>query len=100
MTDVFAWMFALKACEWSYCKLTNDFGWKAEQARTVLPCAISSPLIKTASLTDWVHFFNLRAIGTTGKPHPQAFELADPLLKDFIDRGFVGFDENGKLKVV
>lgn len=100
MTDVFAWMFALKACEWSYCKLTNDFGWKAEQARTVLPCAINSPLIKTASLTDWVHFFNLRAIGTTGKPHPQAFELADPLLKDFIDRGFVGFDENGKLKVV
>ena len=100
MTDVFAWMFALKACEWSYCKLTNDFGWKAEQARTVLPCAISSPLIKTASLTDWVHFFNLRAIGTTGKPHPQAFELADPLLKDFIDRRFVGFDENGKLKVV
>jgi thymidylate synthase (FAD) len=99
MTDVFAWMFALKACEWSYCKLTNDFGWKAEQARTVLPCAISSPLIKTASLTDWVHFFNLRAIGTTGKPHPQAFELADPLMEDFINRGLIKFDESGKLKV-
>lgn len=99
MTDVFAWMFALKACEWSYCKLTNDFGWKAEQARTVLPCAISSPLIKTASLTDWVHFFNLRSIGTTGKPHPQAFELANPLMEDFINRGLIKFDENGKLKV-
>lgn len=99
MTDVFAWMFALKACEWSYCKLTNQFGWKAEQARTVLPCAISSPLIKTASLTDWVHFFNLRSIGTTGKPHPQAFELANPLMEDFINRGLIKFDENGKLKV-
>ena len=100
MTDVFAWMFALKACEWSYCKLTNDFGWKAEQARTVLPCAISSPLIKTASITDWVHFFNLRSIGTTGKPHPQAFELANPLMEDFINRGLIKFDENGELKAV
>lgn len=100
MTDVFAWMFALKACEWSYCKLTTDFGWQAQQARTVLPCAISSPLIKTAFVSDWVHFFNLRAIGTTGKPHPQAFELADPLMKEFIERGLIQIDENKVLKVV
>ena len=100
MTDVLVWMFALKACEWSYCKLTNDFGWQAQQARTVLPCAISSPVIKTAFVSDWVHFFNLRAIGTTGKPHPQAFELADPLMKEFIERGLIQFDENNVLKVV
>ena len=89
MTDVFAWMFALKACEWSYCKLTNDFGWKAEQARTVLPCAISSPLIKTAFVSDWKNFFNLRAKGTTGKPHPQAYELAQPLMEEFVKRGYM-----------
>ena len=100
MTDVLVWMFALKACEWSYCTLTNDFGWQAQQARTVLPCAISSPLIKTAFVSDWVHFFNLRALGTTGKPHPQAFELADPLMKEFIERGLIQFDENNVLKVV
>ena len=100
MTDVLVWMFALKACEWSYCKLTNDFGWQAQQARTVLPCAISSPLIKTAFVSDWVHFFNLRALGTTGKPHPQAFELADPLMKEFIKRGLIRFDENNVLKMV
>lgn len=100
MTDVLVWMFALKACEWSYCTLTNDFGWQAQQARTVLPCAISSPLIKTAFVSDWVHFFNLRAIGTTGKPHPQAFELADPLMKEFIERGLIRFDENNVLKMV
>ena len=100
MTDVLVWMFALKACEWSYCKLTNTFGWQAQQARTVLPCAISSPLIKTAFVSDWVHFFNLRARGTTGKPHPQAFELADPLMKEFIKRGLIRFDENNVLKVV
>lgn len=89
MDDVCAWMFALKACEWSYCKLTNDFGWKAEQARTVLPCAINSPLIKTAFVSDWCHFFNLRAKGTTGKPHPQAFELAQPLMEEFIARKYI-----------
>lgn len=100
MDDITAWMFALKACEWSYCTLTNEFGWQAQQARTVLPCAINSPLIKTAFVSDWVHFFNLRAIGTTGKPHPQAFELADPLMKEFIKRGLIQIDENKVLKVV
>lgn len=98
MTDVFAWMFALKACEWSYCKLTNDFGWQAQQARTVLPCAISSPLIKTAFLSDWIHFFNLRAIGTTGKPHPQAYELAQPLMEEFIKRGYMERIDNNDNK--
>jgi thymidylate synthase (FAD) len=94
VSDIFVWEFALKAAEWSYCKLTNDFGWKAEQARTVLPCAISSPLIKTAFVSDWKHFFRLRAIGTTGKPHPQAFELAQPLMEEFIERGYIPADFN------
>lgn len=89
MDDVCAWMFALKACEWSYCTLTNQFEWQAQQARTVLPCAINSPLIKTAFISDWKHFFDLRALGTTGKPHPQAFELAHPLMEEFKNRGYL-----------
>ena len=92
VSDIFVWEFALKAAEWSYCKLTDDFGWRAEQARTVLPCAISSPLIKTAFVSDWCHFFNLRANGTTGKPHPQAFELAQPLMEEFISRKYIPAD--------
>lgn len=92
MSDVFIWEFALKAAEWSYSKLCNAYGWKAEQARTVLPCAINSPLIKTAFVSDWCHFFNLRANGTTGKPHPQAFELAQPLMEEFIERGYIPAD--------
>ena len=96
VSDIFVWEFALKACEWSYCKLTDDFGWRAEQARTVLPCAINSPLIKTAFVSDWEHFFSLRALGTTGKPHPQAFELAQPLMEDFIERGYIPADFDTK----
>ena len=49
MTDVFAWMFALKACEWSYCKLTNDLVGKHNKARTVLPCAIVVRLLRLHS---------------------------------------------------
>lgn len=89
LDDIFAWTFALKSAEWSYCYLVNECGWKAEQARTVLPCAINSPLIKTAFLSDWEHFFLLRAIGTTGKPHPQASELAVPLMEEFVERGYM-----------
>ena len=88
-SDIFVWEFALKACEWSYCKLTDDFGWRAEQARTVLPCAINSPLIKTAFVSDWKNFFNLRAKSKTGRPHPQALELAEPLMRDFINKGYL-----------
>lgn len=88
LTAVFVWMFSLKVAEWSYNMLTQNFGWQAQQARTVLPCAISSPLIKTAFMSDWEHFFNLRAIGTTGAPHPQAKELAEPLMVEFTQKGY------------
>ena len=89
LSDIFVWSSALKVAEWAYCTLTNIHGWKAQQARTVLPCAINSPLIKTAFISDWKNFFNLRAIGTTGAPHPQAKELAEPLMHEFIKRGYI-----------
>ena len=89
LEDLFYWMCSLKFAEWSYSNLVNKCGWTAQMARTVLPCAISSPLIMTAFVDDWKHFFNLRAKGTTGKPHPQAFELAEPLMKEFAERNYI-----------
>ena len=77
------WLFTLKTCEWGYNTLISKFNWQPQQARTVLPCAISSPLIVTMFVKDWKHFFNLRAKGTTGAPHPQARELAEPLMEEF-----------------
>lgn len=94
-SDILYWLFSLKASEYSYNNLIR-LGWKPQQARTVLPCAINSPLIKTAFVSDWCHFFNLRALGTTGNPHPQAKELAEPLMGDFIDMGLVKLIENPK----
>lgn len=94
-SDILYWLFSLKASEYSYNNLIR-LGWQPQQARTVLPCAINSPLIKTAFVSDWCHFFNLRALGTTGKPHPQAKELAEPLMNEFINQGLVKLIENPK----
>ena len=43
----------------------------------------------TGFVSDWNHFFDLRARGTTGAPHPQAKELAEPLMKEFITRNYI-----------
>lgn len=92
-SDIDYWLFALKAAEYSYNNLIR-LDWQPQQARTVLPCAINSPLIKTAFISDWCHFFNLRALGTTGKPHPQAEELAEPLMNEFLKNGLIKMVEN------
>ena len=64
-------------------------GWKPQQARTVLPNALKTELVMTGFIHDWEHFFSLRALGTTGAPHPQAKELAEPLMKEFEKRGLL-----------
>jgi thymidylate synthase (FAD) len=68
-----------------------EAGWKPQQARNVLPLATKCDLVMTGFVDDWNHFFSLRTsiIAETGKPHPQASELADPLYNEFITRGIV-----------
>ena len=99
------WLRALASAERDYKVLTNDWSlfddiddeekkaWQAQQARTILPCAIKSPLAMCGFASDWVHFFHLRALGTTGAPHPQAKELAEPLMKEFLERGYITENE-------
>lgn len=83
------WYFANLATQWAYNRLVS-LGWKAQQARRVIPLDIKSPLVMTAFISDWKHFFRLRSrIAKTGKPHPQAQELADPLMDEFIKRGIM-----------
>lgn len=64
-------------------------GWSPQQARAILPNSLKTELVMTGFVDDWNHFFDLRARGTTGAPHPQAKELAEPLLTEFIKRGIV-----------
>jgi thymidylate synthase (FAD) len=66
-----------------YYMLLLDEGFKPEEARGVLPLDTKCEMIMTGFISDWEHFFSLRALGTTGKPHPQAKELAEPLMQEF-----------------
>lgn len=72
--------------------------WTPQQARAVLPNALKTELVMTGFVEDWKHFFRLRSrIAETGKPHPQAQELADPLYKEFVERGYVADKVEQKL---
>ena len=66
-----------------------DLGWKPQEARAVLPNSLKTELVVTGFVSDWNHFFDLRVRGTTGAPHPQAKELAEPLMKEFIARKYI-----------
>lgn len=62
-------------------------GWTPQQARAILPNSLKTELVMTGFVSDWKHFFRIRSrIAETGKPHPQAQELADPLMDEFIKR--------------
>jgi thymidylate synthase (FAD) len=76
------WMFANLAAEFSYMNLIA-MGKKPQEARVVLPLDTNTELVHTAFLEDWKHFFDLRAIGTTGEPHPDAKAIAMPLYEEF-----------------
>lgn len=79
------WYFANLATQWSYNRLIA-LGWKAEQARRIIPLDIKSELVMTAFVSDWQHFFNLRCAPSA---HSQARELAIPLKEEFINRKYI-----------
>ena len=81
----------LENVESTYNFMINS-GWKPQQAATVLPNALKTELIMTGFVSDWKHFFDLRAIGTTGAPHPQAKELAEPLMNEFINLKYIDYE--------
>ena len=73
------WKWACEVAEESYLRLLAN-GATPEQARSVLPNSLKTEVIMTANVREWRHFLNLRAVGTTGKPHPQMAEVAGELL--------------------
>ena len=71
--------------EEAYFNLLNN-QYTPQQARQVLPNALKTEIVLTAFESDWVHFFNLRALGLTGAPHPDMFNLAEPLFSQFLEK--------------
>lgn len=86
--DIDAFLWTLNNAETHYTLLINS-GWKPQEARAILPNSLKTELVVTGFVSDWNHFFDLRARGTTGAPHPQAKELAEPLMKEFITRKYI-----------
>ena len=80
---------SLHNSEMAYFDLLKN-GWKPQQARNILPLATKCELIMTGFVSDWKHFFYLRAEKLAkGKPHPQANELASPLYDKFIENEWI-----------
>lgn len=75
------WVKICMLCEDVYLEMVYN-GVPPELARSVLPTALATELVMTANLREWRHFLALRAVGTTGKPHPQIRQVAAPLLRE------------------
>ena len=78
-------IFSLQTSEQLYFSLLKN-GWKAEQARNILPLSLKTELYMCGFAEDWKKFFGLR---TASNAHPQSRELAIPLKEEFIKRGYI-----------
>lgn len=86
------WESAMKSAEYAYMRLI-DRGASPQEARSVLPNSLKTEVVTTANYREWRHFFKLRAVGTSGKPHPQMRELTVPLLIELSRKIPVIFDD-------
>lgn len=76
---------ALEDAENWYLSLLKE-GWTPQQARSVLPLGIKSELISCGFKEAWENFFYRRCAKDA---HPMAREIAKPMHKEFIERGFI-----------
>lgn len=70
-------------CEGVYFSLIHK-GVKPEIARDVLSLGLKTEIVMTGFESDWNRFFEIRADGKTGKPHPTMMELAK-MIRDKIN---------------
>lgn len=82
------WFDNMIKCENDYITMVREY-LTPQQARQILPNSLKTELVMTGFVSDWQHFFDLRARGTTGAPHPDAKALAEPLMREFYKRGLI-----------
>ena len=83
--DEVEFMNALQNAQNSYLSLLK-MGWTPQQARSILPLGIKSELISCGFEDAWKNFFYRR---DAKDAHPMAREIAKPMHKEFIERGFI-----------
>lgn len=79
------WYDACVSAENEYMMML-DLGATPQEARDVLPNSLKTDIVVTADAREWRHILNLRAAGTTGKPHPQMAEVMTKLLKELQEK--------------
>lgn len=83
--DEVEFMNALQNAQNSYLSLLK-MGWTPQQARSVLPLGVKSELISCGFGDAWENFLYRR---DARDAHPMAQEIAKPMHKEFIERGFI-----------
>lgn len=78
-------LYSVQDAESTYIKLLKK-GCTPQQAREVLPLGIKSELISCGFEDAWKNFFYRRCAKDA---HPMAQEIAKPMHKEFIERGFI-----------
>jgi thymidylate synthase (FAD) len=89
------WLDACEYAEKAYFKLI-ELGETPQIARDLLPTCTKTEIWVTLNLREWRHFLDVRAIGTTGIPHPKMTEVTVPLLGQVKVLFPVIFDDLGR----
>jgi thymidylate synthase (FAD) len=83
------WLQNMLQQEQVYHKLLQS-GWRAQQARSVLPNSLKTEIVITGNLRQWRQFFKLRCDKAA---HPQMQEVAHMALTDIKTRIPIVFDD-------
>lgn len=86
------WQAACQDAERAYLNMIAA-GAPPEVARDVLPTCTKTELVITTNFREWRHFFRLRRLGTTGKPHPKMRALACLIWDCMIEHAGPIFDD-------
>ncbi len=76
------WYITCVDCSSSYQHLLLA-GWTPQQARDVLINSTKTELVITTPLNNWQHIFRQRALGLTGRPHPEMEQIMVPCMEEF-----------------
>ena len=88
-TEQMIWFTAMESAENCYIDLM-DQGWKAQQARSVLPNSLKTEIVMKGNVREWRHIFSQRCAKTA---HPQMQELMMPFFEEIKKRIPVIYDD-------
>ena len=94
---VSTWYNVLEKIENDYKYLILEEDWKAQEARGIL-CNDTSTVLNICMFTeDWKHYLDLRALGTTGAPHPDMKRISEKILDKLILDEVFTINDKGEL---